>query len=76
MEDGKRHGQGKMVYANGDSYYGNWSDDMRDTMGGKNAVFELNDGTCYEGAWKNDQRSGVHTRMKDDLVVQVYENDG
>ena len=42
--DGKRHGKGKMDYANGDSYTGIWVNDQRTGHG----VHTTLDGSRYE----------------------------
>lgn len=31
---GKRHGQGRCLYASGDQYEGHWEEDVRDGQGG------------------------------------------
>jgi len=57
-------------------YDGNWNNDIRDTLGGENATF-TNKECTYEGAWKDDKKTGVHTlTAKDGTVTQVVEIDG
>ena len=52
--NGKREGQGWMLYMRGDIYSGEWLKDMRHGTG-----VQLNaDGTFYEGGWKNDKKEG------------------
>ena len=55
--DGKRHGKGKMDYANGDSYTGIWVNDQRTGHG----VHTSLDGSRYEGQWKNGRKHGKAT---------------
>ena len=75
-ENGKRQGKGEMTYANGDVYLGNWANDIRDTLGGENAVFTHQNST-YLGAWKDGHKAGVHTLTAENgSVTQVVEIDG
>ena len=52
--NGKRHGQGKMMYTNGDIYDGEWHEDKRPGQGKMRYV----DGTYYDGEWKNNLKDG------------------
>lgn len=45
-----KHGKGKLTYANGDSYEGEW---VRDTKHGK-GTFTLANGTINLEEWEND----------------------
>ena len=45
-KDGKHHGKGKMTYANGDVYDGEWED-------GK---MTYADGVVYNGEWKDGKK--------------------
>ncbi len=48
--NGKKNGFGKMNYANGDYYEGNWKDDLREGEG----TLINNNGDKFFGIWKND----------------------
>lgn len=52
--DGKKHGKGKMEFANGHTYTGEWVDDMATGEG----VFVWNNGDQYKGQLKYGQRHG------------------
>jgi hypothetical protein len=52
--DGKKHGKGKMDFANGYRYEGTWIDDMATGEG----VFIWTNGDRYEGQFKYGQRHG------------------
>jgi hypothetical protein len=45
---------GKYFWKNGDSYEGNWKNDLRDGKG----VFIWSDGDKYDGEWKKDMKEG------------------
>jgi hypothetical protein len=51
---GQRVEEGRIVFANGDSYEGQWS------MGAKNGSgkYRCASGVTYEGRWKDDMRHG------------------
>ena len=51
---GKRFGEGKMTYTNGDVYEGEWEDDVR-TGDGK---MTYKNGYEYEGEWEHDKQHG------------------
>jgi hypothetical protein len=51
---GQRHGQGKLVYANGDVYEGSWELDVRSGEG----TMQYADGSCYTGSWERDMACG------------------
>lgn len=52
--DNKKHGKGKMNFANGHKYTGDWVDDMATGEG----IFVWTNGDQYEGEVKNGQRHG------------------
>lgn len=54
LKDGKRHGEGKMCYDNGDVYVGEWESDVRHGKG----KLQLVTGGIYQGMWENDLFSG------------------
>lgn len=54
---GQRHGQGKLIYVNGDVYDGAWELDMRSGEG----TMQYADGRCYAGSWVEDVASGQGT---------------
>ena len=58
--NGKRHGQGKMIYTTGDIYNGNWNEDKRDGFG----KMRYANGSYYEGEWKNNFKHGKAKRYK------------
>ena len=53
-KDGKPHGKGKMVFANGDEYDGGWKDGKMHGEG----VCEYANGSVYKGAWENGKMNG------------------
>ncbi|CAF1218516.1 unnamed protein product [Rotaria sordida] len=53
-KDGKKHGKGKMDYANGYKYIGDWVEDVATGEG----VFIWTNGDQYEGQYQNGQRHG------------------
>ncbi len=53
-EDGVPHGQGKMIYANGDVYEGSWLNGIKQ---GKGKMIDA-DGDVYEGDWVNGKHHG------------------
>ena len=48
-KDGKMHGKGRRIYANGDKYIGDWVDDKRTG----NGVYTWGDGELHEGLCAN-----------------------
>ena len=54
-KDGKRHGQGTIVYSDGTTYVGAFKDDMFHGPGKLTKA----DGTVYEGEWVQDHFNGV-----------------
>lgn len=57
MKDGKRHGQGKMFFARGDVFEGNYENDIINGFG----RYTCTDGGVYEGEWKANMRNGFGT---------------
>ena len=55
--DGKKDGQGKYTWANGDIYSGEWKNDKMDGFG----VLKYNNGNEYSGAFINNKREGQGT---------------
>jgi len=49
-----RHGQGTMIWPNGDEYVGEWKDDRMDGQG----TMTWANGDVYEGEWKEDIMNG------------------
>jgi hypothetical protein len=69
LKDGKPHGKGKYVYADGNVYEGDWKDDKKHGKGKSvNA-----DGAVYEGDWKDDKKHGQGRFVYADGAV--YEGD-
>ena len=52
--NGLRHGEGKVVYADGSTYEGSWKNGLRYGEG----KMVCADGSTYEGSWKNGCRHG------------------
>ena len=52
--NGASHGFGKMIYADGNIYEGNWLNGKRSEKG----RLTLTTGTIYEGEWADDKRNG------------------
>lgn len=52
IKDNKKKGLGKIVYENGDVYYGDWVDDIRDGKG----KLEYKNGDVYEGDFFNNEK--------------------
>ena len=57
LEDGKRHGKGKMIFINGDIYEGYWKNGF---MNG-NGTYTYVDGNIYEGDIKQNKKHGKGT---------------
>jgi hypothetical protein len=64
-EKGEKHGTGKMEYANGDVYDGQWKGNLRH---GNGKITFLNKST-YEGTWSKDQITGkgIYTYFNGDI---------
>lgn len=50
----KKHGKGRMKYADGSIYEGDWEQDQRHGYG----ILRLSNGDYYQGNWKNDKKDG------------------
>ncbi len=59
---GRRHGNGLMVFANGDRYVGSF---VQGHMTGQGKMTS-SDGASYEGGWLNDQYEGEGTYISTD----------
>ena len=57
MRNGSLNGQGFMTWAHGESYEGDWQDDVFHGHG----ISVLADGERYEGQWRNGKRHGRGT---------------
>ncbi|CAF4903340.1 unnamed protein product [Rotaria sp. Silwood1] len=57
LREGKKHGKGKMDYADGNKYIGDWANDVRTGQG----VFIWSDGSHYEGQSKDNNMHGKGT---------------
>lgn len=64
--DGKRHGEGILMYADGSRYEGSWVDDKEEGFG----RYYLADGTRYEGQWKAGDMHGEGTLYGTDGKVR------
>lgn len=59
---------GKMYYANGDYYNGDWMDDRRE---GNGTMYFAESKEVYEGEWMGDARCGIgKLMMKDGTVIE------
>ena len=47
--DDKSHGEGRIIYANGDVYEGNWENDLPNGEG----VMSYFNGNKYDGQWSD-----------------------
>ncbi|XP_054289764.1 MORN repeat-containing protein 3-like [Macrosteles quadrilineatus] len=54
FKSGKRHGQGRMWFADGSFYDGTWVDNMKNGLG----LFVYPNGNRYEGDWRANQKHG------------------
>ena len=55
--DGQRHGHGRMTWASGDVYDGQWEHDKQNGVG----VIIYADGSCYSGGWNRGVMQGTGT---------------
>lgn len=55
---GERHGDGRLVYLNGDIYEGRWENDLKSGFG----ELKLTDGSVFRGYWQGNQL--VHGDVK------------
>ena len=51
------HGEGTMVYSNGEKYHGMWMKDRRNGLG----THHFRDTSRFEGEWVNDDMMGLGT---------------
>jgi hypothetical protein len=58
---GRKNGQGKMTYTNGDVYNGSWVNDFRE---GKGQFTSLDKSIKYDGDWKDDVMEGTGVYIK------------
>jgi len=59
-EHGRPHGHGVFIYANRDTYEGDWKENREGTHGAKNGkgTYLWANGNEYKGEWRNDKRHG------------------
>lgn len=72
--NGKANGYGVGVYANGNTYKGNWKDNSKEGYG----VYNWRNGEEYRGNYKNDLRNGygkMYTRLGQLIQEGYWEND-
>jgi len=70
----KKHGIGRLTWANNDSYYGDWKNDKKDGYG----FMMWCNGDSYEGTWKEDRRHGVnakYTYNNGGVFIGTYRHD-
>ena len=71
LKDGKRSGQGIIVYANKSIYKGNFANDLANGHG----VYSYGDGLKYDGYWRDDNREGSGTqKYKNGTYVGNFKN--
>jgi len=58
MTNGQKHGQGKLIWHEGDTYNGAWSSDMKHGKG----IMSWVNGDVYDGTWEQDQRHGENCK--------------
>jgi hypothetical protein len=54
LQEGKKHGKGKMIYLSGKIYEGEWKNGKKDGYG----KMTYANGDVFEGEWKNNKRNG------------------
>ena len=59
FSDGKKNGQGNIIYANGTKYEGSFKNDFHDGFG----KLMQSDGEIFEGEWKKGKINGKGTRI-------------
>jgi len=72
-KDGRPHGQGVLIKANGDHYAGQYKDGKKHGQG----VYTYASGTRYEGQWKDGKKhgQGVYTGANGDRYEGQVKND-
>ena len=68
--NGKKQGEDKIVYLNGNYYIGKLNGEKRD---GKGTLFDINGDIIYEGEYKNDKRNGKGIYYEKNKII--YEGD-
>ena len=66
IEGDCKEGYGKMIYADGSSYEGNFKNSKKDGLGKYKYNFS---GSIYEGDWKEDKQEGLGTIIYEDGSV-------
>lgn len=68
-----RHGQGKYVWSDGDTYNGEWKNHTKHGYG----VFRFSSGAFYQGMWRADSRhgQGKYTLMNGEVYEGEYKDD-
>ncbi|CAF0869215.1 unnamed protein product [Brachionus calyciflorus] len=66
FKNGKRHGQGTFLYANGTKYEGNWENDIKHGWG----KFTFKDGRVYEGYFEDDKMTDSPTYKRTSKISQ------
>ena len=69
IENGKRHGKGKMEYQDGSIYEGEFKDDIRDGQG----ILIYNDGSRFEGCWILGKKNGIFKIVTCDNLTYIGE---
>lgn len=74
FKDDKIHGEGKLVYANGDTFEGSFAENKKN---GKGIYTNKSKNEIYEGVWNMDVKSGEFRETKIDKnerIVGEYVN--
>lgn len=62
MQNGLRHGIGRMLYTDGSTYEGNWVNDKQEGYGKRDWLDEI----VYIGEWRNNMMDGLGTHTMAD----------
>ena len=62
FDDGNKHGQGKMTYANKEVYAGEWMGDKRHGKG----TITFPNGDVFSGEWTSQQKRDANTQDVDE----------